>query len=132
MTENEISYKVRGAAFKVYNELGPGLLESAYKAALDYQFKKDGLNFHREIELPIIYDNTELDKTYKLDFLVEDKVIVEAKSVEEMKSLHHLQILSHLRLSKRKLGLLINFNTDDLAKSIYRKVNNLYEETESQ
>ena len=127
MTENEISYKVRGAIFKVYNELGPGLLESVYKAALAYQFKKDGIKFQREMELPVIYDNTVLDKTFNVDFMVEEKVIVEVKSVEELKPVSHLQILTHLKLSNRTLGLLVNFNTDDIAKSIHRKVKNFVE-----
>jgi GxxExxY protein len=127
MTENEISYKIRGAIFKVYNELGPGLLESTYKKTLAYQLQKDGLRIHREVEVPIIYDDVEFDEGYRMDILVEDKVIVELKSVEEMKALHHKQILTYLKLSDKRLGLLVNFNTADISKSIYRKVNNLDE-----
>ncbi|HEX8013868.1 MAG TPA: GxxExxY protein, partial [Flavobacterium sp.] len=91
MSENEISYKVRGSIFKVYNTLGPGLLESVYENALYYQLKKDGLKVIKQIDLPVKYDDVYLDITFRLDILVEDKVIIELKSVEEIKSIHFKQ-----------------------------------------
>lgn len=123
MEENEISYAIRGAIFKVYNELGPGLFESAYEAALLYQLHKDGLEVNSQVSIPVVYDEQELDVGFRLDILVEDKVIIEIKSVEELSKVHHKQILTYLKLTKLKLGLLVNFNTDDISKSIFRKIN---------
>jgi len=125
MTENQISYKIRGAIFKVYNELGPGLFESVYEAALIYQLKKDGLQVKSQVAIPVYYDNIKLDVGFRSDILVEDKVIIEVKSVEELAKVHHKQIINYLKLTKLKLGILVNFNTDDIAESIFRKVNNL-------
>lgn len=85
MTENEISYKIIGAIYKVYNELGPGLLESVYEAALCYQLRKDGLRVENQVKLDVMYDGKVLPVDFRLDILVEDKVIVELKSVTEMK-----------------------------------------------
>jgi len=126
MTENEISYKIRGSIFKVFNTLGPGLLESAYEAALMYQLKKDGLKAAKQVPQPLIYDDVQLeDVGYRLDILVEDKVIIELKSVETLTNVHHKQLITYLKLSGIKLGLLVNFNSDDIEKSIFRKVNGL-------
>ena len=123
MTDNEITYRIRGAVYKVYNELGPGLLESVYEAALCYQLRKDGLRVENQVRLDVFYDNTILPVDYRLDLLVEDSVIVELKSVEEIKPLHHKQLLTYLRIADKHIGLLINFNTDDIERSIIRKVN---------
>jgi GxxExxY protein len=125
MTENEISYIIRGAIFKVYNELGPGLFESVYEAALMYQLKKDGVNAKNQQEVPVFYDGQRLDVGFRLDIVAEDCVIVEIKSVEELKKVHHKQLLTYLKLTTIKLGILVNFNTDDISTSIFRKVNNL-------
>ena len=125
MTENEISYAIRGAIFKVYNELGPGLFESVYEAALLYQLKKDGLKVKSQVAIPVIYDDHQLDVGFRLDILVEDKVIIEIKSVEELAKVHHKQILTYLKLTNLKLGILVNFNSDDISKSIFRKANKL-------
>jgi GxxExxY protein len=125
MTENEISYIIRGAIFKVYNELGPGLFESVYEAALMYQLKKDGVNVKNQQEIPVFYDGHRLDIGFRLDILVEDIVIIEIKSVEELKKVHYKQLLTYLKLTTIKLGILVNFNTDDISSSIFRKVNNL-------
>ena len=122
MTENEISYKIRGAIYKVYNELGPGLLESIYEAALCYQLRKDGLKVETQVPLKVYYDGVLLPIDYRLDLLVEDKVIIELKSVEEMKKLFHKQLLTYMRISNKKLGVLVNFNTDDINSNIIRKV----------
>ena len=125
MTENEISYKIRGAIFKVYNALGPGLLESAYEAVLSYELAQMGLNIKNQISLPLIYNDIKLDVGYRLDILVEDKVIIEVKSVENLIEVHHKQLITYLKLSGNKLGLLVNFNTNDIEHSIFRKVNGL-------
>lgn len=123
MTDNEITYRIRGAVYKVYNELGPGLLESVYEAALCYQLRKDGLRVENQVRLDVFYDNTILPVDYRLDLLVEDSVIVELKSVEEIKPLHHKQLLTYLRIADKRIGLLVNFNTDDIERSIIRKIN---------
>ncbi len=125
MTENEISYKIRGAIFKVYKELGPGLLESIYEAALCYQLTKDGLSVWKQIPVKVVYDGVILPVDYRLDLLVEDKVIVELKSVEALMNVHHKQLLTYLKITGKKLGILVNFNSDDIGSSIYRKVNGL-------
>lgn len=125
MKENEISYIIRGAIFKVYNSLGPGLLESAYEAALAYELKKQGLNVKQQVALPIIYEDVKLNTGYRIDLLVENKVIIEIKSVEQLHNVNHKQLLTYLRLSNKKLGILVNFNADEIDKSIFRKVNGL-------
>ena len=122
MTENEISYIIRGAIYKVYNELGPGLLESIYEAALCYQLRKDGLHIASQVPLKVLYDGKTLPIDYRLDILVEDKVIIEIKSVEEMKDLFHKQLLTYMRIAKVRLGILVNFNTGDINSNIIRKI----------
>jgi GxxExxY protein len=121
MHENEISYLIRGAIFKVYKKLGPGLLESVYELALEYELRKKGLKVERQVFLPILYDE-ELLGQYRLDLLVEDKVIIEVKSVFELSAIHHKQLLTYLKLSEKKLGILVNFNEDEIANGIFRKV----------
>jgi len=125
MKENDISFTIRGAIFKVYRELGPGLLEYVYEAALLYQLKKDGLEAKSQVPIPVIYDEQELNIGFRIDILVENKVIIEIKSVEELSRVHHKQILTYLKLTKLKLGILVNFNTDTILNSIFRKVNDL-------
>ena len=122
MTDNEISYIIRGAIYKVYNELGPGLLESIYEAALCYQLRKDGLHIASQVPLKVLYDGKTLPIDYRLDILVEDKVIIEIKSVEEMKDLFHKQLLTYMRIAKVRLGILVNFNTGDINSNIIRKI----------
>ena len=125
MTENEISYIVRGCIFKVYNNLGPGLLESAYMAALFFEISKMGLRIRSEVALPMIYETVKVNIGYRLDLLAEDKVIIELKSVESVLPVHHKQLITYLKLSGFKLGLLVNFNCDVITKNIFRKVNGL-------
>ncbi len=125
MTENDISYIVRGAIFKVYNELGPGLFESVYESALVYQLRKEGLDVKAQLEVPVFYDNQRLDIGFRIDILVEDAVIIEIKSVEELSKVHHKQVLTYLRVTGLQLALLVNFNSDDISKSIFIKVNGL-------
>ena len=122
MTENEISYIIRGAIYKVYNELGPGLLESIYEAARCYQLRKNGLHIASQVPLKVSYDGNTLPIDYRLDILVEDKVIIEIKSVEEMKALFHKQLLTYMRIAKVRLGILVNFNTGDINSNIIRKI----------
>jgi len=125
MNENDISYKIRGAIFKVYNELGPALFESVYEITLCYELKKEGLKVQNQVALPVVYDGIKMDAGFRIDILVEDKVMIETKSVEYMLEVHHKQILTYLRLTDKKLGILVNFNSSDISKSIFRKVNNL-------
>jgi GxxExxY protein len=125
LNENDISYKIRGAIFEVYNELGPGLFESSYQAALLYQLKKDGLDAQPHVEVNLEYDNVTMNIGYKMDILVNDKVVVEIKSVEKLTEVHHKQLITYLKLSGKKLGLLVNFNSAEIDKSIFRKVNGL-------
>lgn len=125
MDINDITYKIRGAIFKVYNQLGPGLLESIYEAALIYQLKKDKLKVQNQVVLDIFYDGIKLPVKYRIDLLVEDKVIIELKSVENILPVHHKQLLTYMKLAKINLGILVNFNTSFLEKNIFRKVLNL-------
>ena len=125
MEENEISYKVRGAIFKVYNALGAGLLESVYVAALGYELRKDGLYVKVEVPVPVIYEGVSLELGFRIDILVENKVIIEVKSVEALAEVHHKQVLTYLKLMNLKLALLVNFNVSDINTGIFRKVNGL-------
>jgi GxxExxY protein len=125
MDENEISFQIRKAIYEVYNETGPGLLESVYEFALKYELECAGLNVKSQVVLPVHYKGSTLSTNYRIDLLVEDKVLVELKSVEELNSVHHKQVITYLKLSKLKLGILVNFNTDYLNSNIIRKVNKL-------
>ncbi|RZK55454.1 MAG: GxxExxY protein [Pedobacter sp.] len=125
MDENDISYQIRGAIFTVYNELGPGLLESVYELVLAHILTERGLDVKKQVSLPVYFDGIKLDGGYRIDLLINDLVIVEIKSVESVKSIHHLQLLTYLKLSGLRLGLLVNFNSVNIADSIYRKVNKL-------
>lgn len=125
MNENEISYEIRKAIYEVYEELGPGLLESSYEFALKYELERTGLKVRSQVALPLRYKDLLLQNAYKLDLLVEDKVIIELKSVELIHNVHHKQLISYLKLSDLKLGILVNFNTDFLKDNIFRKVNGL-------
>lgn len=125
MEENDITYLIRGCIFKVYNNLGAGLLESAYCAALKYELRKAGLAVKSEVPLPMIYEEIRMDVGYRLDMIVEGKIIIEVKSVENLMNVHHKQLITYLKLSGLKLGILVNFNCDDISRSIFRKVNGL-------
>ena len=126
MTENEISFIIRGCAFRVYNKLGPGLLESVYERALSHELKAEGLIVINQVGIPMSYDDLSFDNGFRLDILVNDQVIIEVKSVEALIDIHYKQLLTYLKLTGKKLGLLINFNTNSLDKnSIIRIVNNL-------
>lgn len=123
MTDNEITYEIRGAIYDVYKNLGPGLLESVYEEALVYELEKRGLKVERQKEVPINYDGHVLKTQLRLDLLVEDRVIVELKSVKEMQDVFWKQTRTYLRLLDMKVGILVNFNTDNiLDDSIHRVV----------
>ncbi len=125
MNENDLGYQIRGACFKVYNELGPGLLESAYEAALALELGSLGLSVETQVPINVLYRGLELGTSYRIDILVEGKVLIELKSVEKLSDLHHKQLLTYLKLANIKLGYLVNFNTDSMKDSIIRHVNNL-------
>lgn len=125
MDENDLSYQIRGAIFTTYNALGPGLLESAYEAVLAYILTENGLQVEQQVQLPIIFNDIELDAGYRIDLLINRLIIVEIKSVENLAPVHHKQVLTYLKLSGLKLGLLVNFNSVDIKNSIFRKVNGL-------
>lgn len=125
MTENEISRKIIGCAIEVHKLLGPGLLESAYVECLFYELQKSGLNVEKQKPLPLIYKEVTLDAGYRLDLIVEGKVIIEVKSIEYLKEIHTAQLLTYLKLSGCKLGLLMNFNVLLLIEGLKRIVNKL-------
>ncbi|MBC7868064.1 MAG: GxxExxY protein [Gloeobacteraceae cyanobacterium ES-bin-316] len=125
MIENEISYIIRGSILKVYRTLGPGLFENVYKHVLKYEIEKAGLPVMTEVPLPVVYDNQKFDIGFKIDLLVADRVIIELKSIERISEVHHKQVITYLRLSDKKLGILVNFNTDTITDNIFRKVNQL-------
>jgi len=124
-TENELSYLIRGTAFKVYNRLGPGLLESVYERAMAYELRKLGLMVECQIGIPMKYDEIRFEVGFRLDILVDELVIIEIKSTETLSDVHHKQLQTYLKLMDKKLGMLINFNTASIDKSIVRIVNNL-------
>ncbi|MBI5359193.1 MAG: GxxExxY protein [Planctomycetes bacterium] len=124
-TENELSAVIVNCAFRVHLQLGPGLLESAYEECLFYELKKIGLKAEKQKPLPLVYDEVELDCGYRVDILVESKVILEVKSVEKINDVHLAQLLTYLKLANCRLGLLINFNVKLIKNGIKRVVNNL-------
>ena len=123
MTENEITYEIRGAIYDVYKELGPGLLESVYEEALCFELEKRGLRVERQKQVPINYKGHVLNSELRLDLIVENSVIVELKSVEEMKKVFAKQLLTYLRLMDKHVGLLVNFSTDNILTAITRIAN---------
>ena len=125
MTENEISTKIIGLAIEVHKVLGPGLLESAYKESLFYMINKHGLEVEKEKAIPLIFEEVKLDCGYRIDLLVENKLVIEIKSVDCLSDIHLAQTLTYLKLGNYKLGLLINFNEILLKTGIRRIVNNL-------
>ena len=125
MSENEISSKIIGAAIEVHKQLGPGLLESTYETCLAYELKEMGLDVKQQQALPVVYKEVKLDAGYRIDLLIENKVIVEIKSVEALADIHTAQLLTYLKLKDLKLGLLINFNSVRVVDGLKRIVNNL-------
>jgi GxxExxY protein len=123
--ENEISHAIIGAAIEAHRILGPGLLESVYEAALSHELKERGFMVQQQLELPVIYKGLELLGGYRIDLLVNRLVIGEIKSVEKLMPIHEAQVLTYLKLSGKKLGLLLNFNSTAVGTSVRRVVNNL-------
>ena len=125
MTENELSRIVFDAALKVHQNLGPGLLESTYEECLFYELNTTGLKVEKQKALPLIYEEIKLDIGYRLDIILEDKLIIEIKSVESLNEVHFAQLLTYLKLTNCKLGMLINFNVKLVKDGIKRIANNL-------
>ena len=125
MNENEIGHRIIGAAIDVHKSLGPGLLENSYKKCLAYRLNKIGLSVETEKAMPLVYESVKLDCGYRIDILVNNKVVIEIKSVEALNEIHLAQTLTYLKLGNFKLGLLINFNVSILKKGIRRVVNQL-------
>ncbi|MBQ0137221.1 MAG: GxxExxY protein [Bacteroidales bacterium] len=123
MTENEISKIVFESYQRVLKTLGPGLLEKAYQTILAYELKKHGLIVETEVALPVIYEDVILDQAYRVDILVENKVILELKAVDKLIDVHRSQLLTYLRMSHKKLGLLINFGSPLYAENFKRVLN---------
>ena len=125
MTENEISKIVIGFAIEVHKALGPGLLENTYQECLYYKLKKEGLKVEKEKPMPVIFEEVRLECGYRIDLLVEDKVVIELKSVEVLNDVHVAQTLTYMKLGGYKLGLLINFNVPLLKYGVRRVVDKL-------
>ena len=120
MEINNLTHEILDSAYKVHTALGPGLLESAYQACLCYELKKKGFKVESEKPLPLVYEEVKLDCGYRIDLLVDNRVIIELKTVEQFTEVHQAQILTYMKLSKIKYGLLINFNVKSLKDGIKR------------
>jgi len=120
MIENQITEKIIGCAIEVHKNLGPGLLESAYEECLYYELKNIGLVVQKQVPMPLVYKEIKLDAGYRVDLVIEDKVIVEIKSVDAIADIHKAQLMTYMKLSRVKIGLLINFNVTRLKDGIVR------------
>jgi GxxExxY protein len=129
MTENEIAKEVVDAAYKIHSRLGPGLLESVYRALLSYELERRGLRVQSEVDVPLVYDELRLEIGFRADLIVEGKVIVELKSVEKMHPVYKKQLLTYLRVTGLHLGLLINFGETLIKDGIVRILNGVLEPT---
>ena len=127
MTENEIAAQIVDAAYKIHTTLGPGLLESVYEAVLSEELRRRGLAVLRQQPIPVVYESVKLEVGFRADLVVGGKVIVEIKSVEAVAPVHKKQLLTYLRLADKRLGLLINFDTEMIKNGISRVVNRLEE-----
>lgn len=123
MDDNDLTDKIIGCSIKVHKALGPGLLESAYQACLYYELVKSGLNVEKEKPLPLVYEEVKLDCGYRMDLVIENRIIVEVKSVDTLNDIHLAQVLTYLKLTKNRFGLLINFNVLKLKDGVKRVVN---------
>lgn len=128
MTENELSYKIIGAAIEVHRNLGVGLLENAYEAALAYELKQQGMDVQQQKALSLKYKEITVENACKIDLIVENKVIIEVKAVLELNPVFYSQVLTYLKLTNIRLGLLINFNSELIKYGIHRIVNKLINE----
>ena len=125
MTENEISKLVDGLCFKIDKQYGPGLFESVYEEIFCYEWIKNGIPFKRQQAVPLVHEEIKMEIGFRADVIIDDKVIVELKSVESLADIHYKQVQTYLKLTKIKLGLLINFNVPLIKNGIHRIVNNL-------
>jgi GxxExxY protein len=123
MNENELSKIIIGCAIEVHKQLGPGLLESAYQECMYYELRQIGLEVQKEKPMPIVYKEVKLDHGYRIDLLVEGKVVIEIKTVDTFNEVHIAQVLTYLKLGNYKLGLLLNFQTTMLRNGIKRIIN---------
>ena len=123
MIDEELTQRILRCAFKVHTELGPGLLESAYEACLEYELKEEGLKVIRQKSQPLVYHEVRLDAGYVIDLFVEDRIVIELKSVEALNDVHLAQVITYLKLTEQKFGLLINFNVKSLKDGIKRVYN---------
>lgn len=123
MNENDLSKIIIGCAIEVHKQLGPGLLESAYQECMYYELRQAGLKVQKEKPMPIVYKEVKLDHGYRIDLLVEEKVVIEIKTVEALNEVHLAQVLTYLKLGNYKLGLLLNFQTKMLKNGIKRIIN---------
>ena len=125
MDLNDLTYKIRGCIFNVYNTLGRGLLESIYEQAMMIELRKAGIKACNQVPIAIIYDGQKLSQEFRLDILVEDSVVLELKSVENLKPVHFKQLQTYLKLADKRLGFLINFNENNIRDGIHRIANKL-------
>jgi len=123
MTENEISYKIRGIVFEIHKNIGPGLLESVYEQVMFEEIIEKGMEVKRQVSIPLIWKNKKLEHGFRADLIVENKVIIELKSVENIAKVHFKQLATYVKLSKLKLGLMINFFENDINNGITRYIN---------
>ncbi len=125
MNENDISYKIIGTAIELHKSIGAGLLESVYETTLAFDLREKGMEVQQQVPMPLVYKEVKQDIGYRIDLIVDNKVLVEIKSVETLAPVHFSQTLTYLKLSGLKLGLLINFNSKTLKEGIHRIANNL-------
>ena len=122
LLEERLTQQIIGAAIEVHRHLGPGLLESAYEQCRCHEFQLRGLTFQRQLNLPVAYKGVALDCGYKIDLLVEDRIVIELKCVESVLGVHHAQLLTYLKLSGKRVGLILNFHVSVMTRGIFRKV----------
>jgi len=120
---NDLTHKIIGAAIEVHKELGPGLLESVYEECLFEELQLKGLKVKRQVELPVIYKGRTLNKNFRMDLVVENKIVLELKCVKMIMPVHEVQLVTYLKLADKKLGLLLNFNVEQMIKGVKRKIN---------
>ncbi|MFA6726231.1 MAG: GxxExxY protein [Candidatus Cloacimonadaceae bacterium] len=126
MNLNDMSYKIRGSVFDVYNELGPGLLENIYEQALLIELNNRGLQVENQVPINVLYKGFDLGIQYRLDLLVNDQIILELKSVDTLLPVHYKQLIIYLKIAQKPLGFLINFNTDSIKDNIIRFANDVH------
>jgi len=122
LVDEALTEKIIGAAIEVHRHLGPGLLESAYEECLCHELRLQGLNFQRQASLPVSYKGVALDCGYKMDLVIEDRVVIELKCVESILGVHHAQLLTYLKLANKRVGLILNFHVSVMTRGIVRKV----------